>query len=325
MTSRESTHLAGNLESALDAAPSQKIFRRDVPKELLNKTHSTGLVVMVVQEWCMLFFLWLGMLYASWWLYPFISLLAAGRFHALGVILHDATHMPLRKKSLNIHIVEVFAGYPIATTLNAMRYHHLRHHRDSGMTTDPYYKGGQQNIFWWIINIVRGLAIIPFWTLRALVGGFSYFLPVFRNIYGHIFLQDRTEQDLRDSAEIIECARAEWGQIIFQTLIFLAAFEFPMAIFWGYLVPVSIAGLLAARRVLIEHNYKRVEDRKIETIIATTNDNHLDLLGTLLLAPRNIGYHIVHHIHPQVKLGSLPKLRQWYCKKHKSLYPLKAR
>ena len=36
--------------------------------------------------------------------------------------------------------------------------------------------------------------------------------------------------------------------------------------------------LLAARRVLIEHSYERVADRQIETIIATTNDNHLGLL-----------------------------------------------
>jgi hypothetical protein len=82
-----------------------------------------------------------------------------------------------------------------------------------------------------------------------------------------------------------------------------------------------MAGLLAARRLLIEHDYQRVTDRGIETIIGTTNDNHLGLLGAAVLAPRNIGYHIVHHIHPQVRLGALPRLRDWYARTHPEVYP----
>ena len=86
-------------------------------------------------------------------------------------------------------------------------------------------------------------------------------------------------------------------------------------------MPVSIAGLLAARRLLIEHAYERVTDRRIETIIRTTNDNHLGALGAAVLAPRNIGCHIVHHIHPQVRLGALPRLREWYVRAHPGIYP----
>jgi hypothetical protein len=35
------------------------------------------------------------------------------------------------------------AGYPVGSTLDAldaMRYHHLRHHRDLGFPSDPYLK-----------------------------------------------------------------------------------------------------------------------------------------------------------------------------------------
>jgi len=52
-----------------------------------------------------------------------------------------------------------------------------------------------------------------------------------------------------------------------------------------------------------------------------TNDNYLGWLGALALAPRNIGYHIVHHIHPQVALTALPRLREWYLSVHPELYP----
>ncbi len=309
-------HLVKDLEDALDSASSGALARRDVPPELLEKSDARGLVIMVLQEWGMILGLYVIILIMPVWVYPVSALLLAGRYHALGVILHDATHMPLRSKSIAIRFVEIFAGYPIATTLNAMRYHHLRHHRDCCMKTDPYYKSGDQNLVWWILNTLRGLLLVPFWSLRSLIGGLAFLIPGLRNLYGHVFLQDRTDADLRNSKEISDCARSEWGQISFLAIMVLLTISYPVEMIAIYFLPVSMAGLFAARRLLIEHNYVPVEDRKIETIIAITNDNHTGLLGALLLAPRNIGYHVVHHIHPQVRLGALPDLRDWYILHH---------
>jgi fatty acid desaturase len=314
------SHLAQDLELALDEAATARVSRRDVPRELLEPATTTGLLRMTLEEWAAIVVLWSAMVATPQWMYPVLALAVAGRLHALGVVLHDATHMPLRRKTFGIGVVEVLCGYPIATTLNAMRYHHLRHHRDSGMPTDPYYKAGRQTAVWSTLNVLRGLVLVPFWTVRACVGAVASIAPPLRNVYAHVFLQDRTSGDLRRSAEVIECARAEWGQVLCQCLIGALAIGRPGAVLWGYVVPVSLAGLLAARRVLIEHNYERVVDRGIATIIRTTNDNHLGVLGALGLAPRNIGYHIVHHIHPQVRLGALPRLRDWYRQTHPQLY-----
>jgi fatty acid desaturase len=217
--------------------------------------------------------------------------------------------------------IETLCGYPTATTLDAMRYHHLRHHRDSGMATDPYFKHGNPNRLWWVRNTLRGLALVPFWTVRALVGAAAYAVPAWRNGYARVFLQDRTGLDLRRDREVIDCARAEYGQLGFQAAVVLLAVRFPGAVFWGYVVPVSLAGLLAARRLLLEHTYERVADRRIETTLAVTHDHSLGWLGKLALAPRNIGYHVVHHIHPQAGLGALPGLRDWYRQAHPDLYP----
>ena len=129
----DSVHLAHDLEQALAAATETHLSRRDVPRELLEPATSAGLVWMAPAEWGMIAGLWLAIAISPWWLYPPLALVLAGRFHALGVILHDAAHMPLRRKSAAIRVVEVLCGYPIASTLNAMRYHHLRHHRDSGI------------------------------------------------------------------------------------------------------------------------------------------------------------------------------------------------
>ncbi len=325
-------HLATDLEQALEAADSLRqenpaeaapspFKRGDVPRELLESAQPGVLLRMAVEEWGMMGILWAAIAIAPWWLYPPIAILLAGRFHALGVVLHDAAHMPLRRKSMAIRMVETLCGYPLATTLNAMRYHHLRHHRDTGMASDPYHKAGTRNLTWRFLNTLRGLALVPFWTARAPFGAASSVFPRLRNPYAHVFLQDLTKDNLRDSPEVADCARAEWGQLLAQLSVLFILLRYPQAAIWGYLVPVSLAGLLAARRVIIEHNHHRATDRRIETILRITRDNHLGLLGGLFLTPRNIGYHIVHHIHPQVRLGALPKLRRWYVRTYPANYP----
>ena len=325
VNSDDEAHLVDSLEAALEGGSTPKLARRDVPRELLRSTTVPDLVRMTLAEWGMIVALLVAVALTPWWAYPILLVPLAGRFHALGVILHDMTHMPLKSKTLGVRFVEVLCGYPLASTLNAMRYHHLRHHRDSGMETDPYFKDGKQTALWWTMNTFRGLLLVPFWTLRAVVGVLAFGIPALRNVYAHVFLQDRTRADLRYSREVIDCARAEMGQVVFQSGVVAALVAWPAAIEWGYIVPVSIAGLLAARRVLIEHNYERAPDRRIDTIMATTNDNHLDLLGAIALAPRNIGCHIVHHIHPQVGLSALPRLRAWYETRHPGTYPPVAR
>src|SRR5690349_20796753 len=124
-------HLVDELESTLDAAGSTTaLSRRAVPRELLQPPSVRGLLRMAAQEWGMLAVLWGAIAIAPGWMYALLLVPLAGRLHALGIILHDAAHMPLRRKSFAVRLVEIFCGYPVASTIEAMRYHHLRHHRD---------------------------------------------------------------------------------------------------------------------------------------------------------------------------------------------------
>jgi fatty acid desaturase len=316
-------HLVDDLERALDAAPATpRLTRSAVPRELLVPASRSGLLRMAVEEWLMLGAIWTAMAHAPWWLYPVLALLAAGRFHALGILMHDCSHMPLRGKDLRIRLLELLCAYPVATTLDAMRYHHVRHHRDSGMASDPYFKPDIEGRPWrYALNVLRGLVLIPFWMVRVPVGLLAAIAPGARNVYGRVWLQDRSGQDLGRSRELVQCARAELGQALAQALLVALALAWPRAIVWGYLVPVTITGLLSAWRLLQEHNYVCARDRRIETILATTNDHHIGWWDALVLAPRNIGYHVVHHLHPQVGLEALPALRRWYLEHHASAYP----
>ena len=317
-------HLAEELESALEAAGSADVTlsRRAVPRELLRPSTARGLLRMATEEWAMLVALWVALYLSPWWAYPLLIVPIAGRLHALGIVLHDAAHMPLRRKSAAMRLIELLCGFPVASTIEAMRYHHLRHHRDSGMETDPYFKDGDQTVLWWMLNVLRGALLVPFWTVRALVGAAASIVPALRAPYAKVFLQDKEAADFEHSAEVIASARAEWPQLIVQAGIVACVVVWPVPMLLGYVLPVTLTGIVSARRVLVEHRYERVADRRMETILATTNDNHVSgWMGALLLAPRNVGCHVVHHLHPQVGLEHLPALRRWYLKHHPAAYP----
>ncbi len=315
-------HWVESLDQALDAAPVTTVRRSEAPAHLLGRPTIARLLRCAVEEWMLLGALWGLMFLGPMWLYPVLALLVAGRLHALGVILHDVAHMPLRSKGLAVRALEILAGYPIATTIDAMRYHHLRHHRDNGMATDPYFKAGAEErsglrfLLW-----IRGVVLIPFWTIRTLVGLVASMVPAVRPFYARIFLQDRSGEDLRDSKEVVRCAQEDIGQLLFQLALLALWIRFPAPVFYGYVIPVIVTGLLSSNRVLAEHIYHPVADRRTETQFVITRDHGLGLIGTLFLAPRNIGFHIVHHLHPQVAFEHLPALRAWYMQRYPDIYP----
>lgn len=314
--------LVESLDAALAAAPITVVRRSEVPAHLLGRPTVARLLRFALEEWLMLGALWSLMYLGPQWSYPVLALLVAGRLHALGVILHDVAHMPLRSKGLAVRALEVLAGYPIATTIDAMRYHHLRHHRDNGMATDPYFKAGaEERLGLRFLLWIRGIVLLPFWTIRTLVGLLATIFPAIRPGYGQIFLQDRSGENLRDSKEVLRCAQEDIGQLVFQLGVIALLIQFPVAVFYGYVIPVIITGLLSSNRVLAEHIYHPATDRRTETQFIITRDHNLGLIGRLFLAPRNIGFHIVHHLHPQVALEHLPALRTWYIQRYPDLYP----
>lgn len=316
---------ADALERALDEAPVGAIRRSSAPRELVVRPRGLQLLRFAVEEWAAIALLAWAALRAPLWAYPAIGLLLAGRYHALGVVLHDAAHLPLvgGHKPLVLRAVEVLAGYPVASTIDAMRFHHLRHHRDSGMPSDPYFKAAlQRSRAMRFVAWVRGLVLLPFWTVRAPFGALAAIVPPLRHGYARVFLQDRSgDPRLGAHPEVLRCAREDVGQCLFLAAAIALWTVAPRLVLLGYVLPSLAAGLLASYRLLWEHGYEPCVDRRIETLIASTRDHHTGLLGKLLLAPRNIGYHLVHHLHPQASLASLPALYAWYRRTYPAQYP----
>lgn len=236
-------------------------------------------------------------------------IVVASRLHALGAILHDACHRRRRPSSRMWWLVEILAGWPIASTIEAMRYHHLRHHAASGTPMDPYHGTVHARTAWRRYVLTLRGAVLPFWwTLRAIIAPIALLIPSFRTSYGRAFLQDQSGCDLRNNAAIVACARADIAQLAGQAAVLGAAFAAGLPVLTYYLVPLVLAGILNARRVVYEHSWLSSERWSRRQTWETTVDHDLGLIGNAIFYPHNIGLHRIHHLYPTVSFTHLRKL-----------------
>lgn len=297
--------------------------RAPVPRELLVRPTLPGLLRLAAVEWAWLGLCWAGMAWVPA-LTPLFVVLAGGRLHALGILLHDAAHQTSWRGGFQLRLLTCLVGAPVALTLEAMRYHHLRHHRDAQMHRDPYRMellveggGAWRGVLVWL----ELLCVEPLWVLRGPFGLLAWALPPLRTFYGRLFLLDRSGQSLTHSAEVLACARAERWQVLCHLAVLALAWRWPGAVVKGWVLPLMVAGALSAYRLLVEHTWARVHGRTLADVLGVTRDHGLGWLGRVLLAPRNIGFHVAHHLHPQVSLLHLPRLRAWYREHYPAHYP----
>lgn len=234
-------------------------------------------------------------------------LVIAGRMHALGVVLHDACHRPSRRKTPMMRAVEALAGWPIGSTIDAMRYHHLRHHRALCSRDDPYLHAFALRGPWAAALTASRGALLPFWwSLRAFSAPLALVWPSFRVLYARGFLQDRSGNDLRNHPEVLACAWADLPQAAMHSAAAAVILALDLPFVSHYLVPWIIGGIFNARRVIVEHDLREIEDASRETIWRATRTHNGSWLSRLLLYPHNIGFHQAHHLYPTIAFTALP-------------------
>lgn len=310
------------MNAGCQRAPKRGMQRMQPPRELLTPPTLQGLLRMALADWAVIAACWVLMAAtpeaARVWSWPVLMLLIAGRLQALGVVLHDAAHMRHRPEpSWRLALLQVLAAYPITTTLVAMRYHHLRHHRHPCTPRDPYFKPGASHRWHLaVLQRLRGIAVVVAWLLRPLVGLAALRWPALRNTYGRVLLGDKSGSDLRNSVELNRCLRAEAGQALFWAGVAALTWRWPLAVIAGYALPLLAAGVFNAHRVVAEHLHVAIHDHRPESVVAVTFDHtstgRFGWLERALLYPRHIGFHTMHHLHPGAALQHLPALQDWY-------------
>jgi len=263
-------------------------------------------------DWLCILVCWLTMAATSNLLVHIIGIvLIAGRLQALGVILHDACHLPMRRITLPLALVDVLAGWSIGSSIAAMRYHHLRHHRAVGTPEDPYLhplaeRGGSIRR----VMMLRGALLPIWWPLRAITSPFALIFPAYRPIYARYFMQDRSRDNLRQHPEVLSCAKRDIPHCIAYLLAITAVVHWDLPFFNYYGLSWILGGIMNANRVLLEHEHETITHRSPETIWRMTRTLTLGMFGKLVLYPRNIGFHQVHHAYPSLALEYLPAVHR---------------
>ncbi len=285
-----------------------------------NKTTLNGwqadpntLLRTAIVDWAVIVAAWLVMSATESVLVTVIGVLTiAGRLHALGAILHDAAHADIRHKSMQWRLVEALAGWPISSTIDAMRYHHLRHHRYVGTHKDPYLPPKFRNkVLPMPLLYARGLLLPGWWTIRSVVGVLSLYWSQLQPGYARLFLQERSEQTI-SNIELNQCAKADAGQLCAHILVLGIIMVWQLPYLLTYLIPLHITGVLNARRLALEHppvtKGKIVEKPlPLKHQYEITLDIRAGWLENWLLTPHNLGLHAAHHRYPSVAYRHLPK------------------
>ncbi len=300
------------------------IARKTPPAELMQGATYGGLYRDTLIDWAVIVGLFFVALNAPWWTYPVVAYLLAGRFHALAVIMHDLGHLRFEKKGLRERVLEVLCGYSINWTIELFRYSHNRHHDAPNQLIDPYFNPGMVGNKWHYFSVwARQSLSLPAWFARGPAGlAGALFSPWLREKYARAFLRDKSDDDLRQSEEVMAVCRAELGQCIFLLIPTTLTVFFPIEMLLCYWIPQEVGWMVAGYRYLTEHTYAQCDEKTPGVIMATTIDHHIDPIGQLAVAPHNVGYHICHHLHPNVGYRHLPALQAWYREEYGEAYPL---
>tara|TARA_X000000368_G_scaffold307575_1_gene245614 strand:- start:851 stop:1798 length:948 start_codon:yes stop_codon:yes gene_type:complete len=299
-------------------------IRRDIPKKFLRRTNINHLLLDAIIDNIVIFLCCLVYFHSILLVKIICIVIIISRLHSFGVIVHELTHLPMTTKGVKIRLIEILTAYPIGTTINAMRYHHIRHHKDSGMGKDPYFHHfedyKEKNIFIRALYILIGIILVPSWIIRSFFGVFCLFSKRLRIVYARVFMEHKLDINTSDLREVHQCCKEDILQsIYFISFIVIIAVNpsYINHVIYLYLIPICIVGIISYYRLMKEHTYIVVHDRSTDSIINSTCDHNITGWTRFVLAPRNIGYHIVHHLHPQVGYRYLPDLRNYY----RSMYP----
>ena len=83
------------------------------------------------------------------WAYAIAILVISTRQHALGIVMHEATHYRLfSRRWANEVLADLVCAFPINMTVSPYRYEHRLHHRHNMTEEDPYFQAWSKDDHW---------------------------------------------------------------------------------------------------------------------------------------------------------------------------------
>ncbi len=240
--------------------------------------------------------------YDAWWAYLPAIVIIASRQHALGIIMHDATHFRLfANRTVNDLVSDFFCAFPTGLSTLGYREQHLEHHLSTNTPDDPYYRMFQNDPVWhWPKS--RGEAarqlladVTGFNTLRSLRMQHPW------TAMGQWRLHRKDDQAARVRRDLL-LSWAFWGTVIALVTLFGG---WKLFLLCWFVPGLTFYQLFIRLRWISEHPYGEATSAGYET-------RHVQgtWLERVTIAPLNINYHIAHHLYPAVPFYRLPAVHE---------------
>lgn len=212
------------------------------------------------------------------------------RQHALAILMHEAAHYRLlRNRTLNDFFGELLIGWPLLISMRAYRWLHFAHHRAPNTHDDPD----------WMLRLNREW-VFPKTRSQLFRMLLCDFLAL--NMRDHLKFFNRYAY-VRGRKTWLDALMAVFFISMWVSLIYFNLW-LPFLLYW--IVPMLTWLKVALRLRTIGEHYGVEYDHTLRQ----TRTIYPSLVERLLIAPKNIGYHLDHHLYPGVPFYNLPALHR---------------
>lgn len=248
--------------------------------------------IALATEWAIISFLiYLNQKIANPWLMFFSVLLIGTRIHALGILMHEASHFNLfSNPKWNDRIAKLLITGPVFISLDSYRKTHQLHHQYSLTDKDPTH------------TQKASIAIFDFPKKNS----FSFILDLLKILFGYgVYL---ALADLRRNRKTSN--KKNSNLLLFFKITVSALFIYSLyqtdylsayIIFW-VLPCLTVLPLLNYWRTITEHS-----------CIITAEPTRTVIYNPLLkwlITPYNVNHHLEHHLYPKKNWYNLANLKQ---------------
>jgi len=230
----------------------------------------------------------------SWLVWLAAVPVIAGRMHALAALMHDFAHYRfIAEKKLSDAVGNLVLAWPIGTTVAGYRRNHLAHHNYTNTGRDPD----------WVVKLGTREFSFPQEMRFALLNFLGYFVGVSSLRDMRTAFQRMRDDDVSPWRQ--KLARLGFYGAIAAALTVTGTWA-EFALYWA--VPyVTLFFLFLYVRSVAEHFG--------ETMEATSELNGTRTVlphfwERWFFCPRNLNYHLDHHLYPSVPFYNLPALHE---------------
>jgi fatty acid desaturase len=289
----------------MEAISEPDAFQGEIPHRLpketlreLSRVHPwRGLAHVAAELGAIAAAIWVSSTYWHPALYLLAVIWIGARQHALAILMHDGAHYRLHpNKRVNDVVGELLLAWPLLITLRKYRASHFAHHRTPNTQEDPDWTRKMKAEREWLFPM-KGL------LLARLLLGDMIGLGARRLVMDMTFLSKQSSEGQRQPGSAKAFVAARVGVYAAAAIVFTVFHGWTgFLMYWVVPLLTWLVMVLRLRSIAehfaIEHDHPYTEAR-------TTFPS---LLERLLIAPKNVNYHLEHHLYPSVPFYLLPKL-----------------